>query len=188
MILQEIARRHGMNYYTLSSYSIREIEALLENGKKVSDSLLQKRQDSTFCIYSYGEKDSKNYVYGKESRKLFDMIMEKSLGEFVCGIVASKSKNRIVSGKVKIVVDPKNEKFKSSEILVTSMTRVEFVPLMRRAKAIITNEGGMACHAAIVSRELGIPAIIGTKNATRILRDGDQVEMDMKTGEIKILK
>ena len=72
-------------------------------------------------------------------------------------------------------------------ILVTSMTRVEFVPLMRKAKAIITNEGGIACHAAIVSRELNIPCIIGTKVATDRLKDGDKVGLDLKNGEIKLL-
>jgi len=60
------------------------------------------------------------------------------------------------------------------------------MPLMRKACAIITNEGGLACHAAIISRELGLPAIIGTRNATNVLKNGDEIEMNMKTGEIKI--
>lgn len=59
---------------------------------------------------------------------------------------------------------------------------------MRKAGAIITNEGGLACHAAIVSRKLGVPAIIGTKNATQVLSDGDEVEMDLKTGEVRVVK
>lgn len=59
---------------------------------------------------------------------------------------------------------------------------------MRKAGAIITNEGGLACHAAIVSRELGVPAIIGTKNATNVLNDGDEVEMDLKTGEVRVVE
>jgi pyruvate,water dikinase len=68
------------------------------------------------------------------------------------------------------------------------MTRVEFVPLMKKAKAIITNEGGIACHAAIVSRELGLPCIIGTKNATRVLKDGDEIEMDLEKGVVKKIR
>jgi pyruvate,water dikinase len=67
------------------------------------------------------------------------------------------------------------------------MTRVEFVPLMRLSKAIITDEGGLACHAAIVSREMGLPAIIGTKIATKILKDGDLVEIDANNGIVTIL-
>ncbi len=187
-MLKEIAKRHKIDYYMLSFYSTKEIEELLDSGKKVSKSLLQKRQGSVFCIYNYGNINKKNYIYGKEGKKLFDIIAKKFLSNFVSGVVASKSKEKIVFGRVRIIINPKNEKFKSGEILVTSMTRIEFVPLMRNAKAIITNEGGMACHAAIVSRELGIPAIIGTKNATQILKDGDQVEMNMQTGEIRIIK
>ncbi len=71
------------------------------------------------------------------------------------------------------------------DILVTTMTRPDFMQLMRKAKAVVTDEGGIICHAAIVSRELGIPCIIGTKNATKILNTGDQIEMDLKTGIIK---
>jgi len=68
------------------------------------------------------------------------------------------------------------------------MTLPEFMPLMRRAKAVVTDEGGLTCHAAIVSRELGIPCIISTKNATKILKNGDQIEMDLSTGLIQIRK
>ena len=59
---------------------------------------------------------------------------------------------------------------------------------MRRAKAIITDEGGLTCHAAIISRELGIPCIIGTKIATKVLKDGDMVEVDANKGIVKKIK
>ncbi|PIP75995.1 hypothetical protein COW86_00610 [Candidatus Kuenenbacteria bacterium CG22_combo_CG10-13_8_21_14_all_39_9] len=85
-------------------------------------------------------------------------------------------------------MDVNRENFQSGTILVTSMTRPEFMPLMRRAKAVVTDEGGLTCHAAIVSRELGIPCIISTKNATKILKNGDQIEMDLSTGLIQIRK
>jgi pyruvate,water dikinase len=77
--------------------------------------------------------------------------------------------------------------FQEGEILVTGMTRPEFVPLMRRAAAIVTDEGGITCHAAIVSRELNKPCIIGTKFATHILKDGDEVLVDANQGIITIL-
>lgn len=79
-------------------------------------------------------------------------------------------------------------KFKRGEILVTAMTRPEFLPLMRKAKAIITDEGGITSHAAIVSRELGIPCVIGTRTATRILKDGDLVKVDGAVGKVVVLK
>ena len=68
------------------------------------------------------------------------------------------------------------------------MTRPEFVPLMKKAGGIITNEGGITSHAAIISRELGIPCIIGTKIATKVLHDGDLVEVDADNGVVRILE
>ena len=78
-------------------------------------------------------------------------------------------------------------KFNDNEILVASMTRPEYVPLMKKAKAIITDEGGITCHAAVVSRELKVPCIIGTQIATTKLSDGDFVEVDADNGIVRIL-
>jgi pyruvate,water dikinase len=68
------------------------------------------------------------------------------------------------------------------EVLVTHMTAPDWVPLMRRAAAIVTDSGGMTCHAAIVSRELGIPCVVGTSEATKVLRDGEVVTVDAGAG------
>ncbi len=77
---------------------------------------------------------------------------------------------------------------KKDYILVISMTRPEFIPYLKNCKAIITDEGGITCHAAIVSRELKIPCIIGTKIATQVLQDGDLVEVDADRGVVRIIK
>lgn len=77
---------------------------------------------------------------------------------------------------------------KKNYILVTPMTRPEIVPFIKGAKAIITDEGGITCHAAIVARELKKPCIIGAKIATQVLQDGDDVEVDANRGVVKILK
>lgn len=79
-------------------------------------------------------------------------------------------------------------KVKKGDILVSSMTRPEFMPAIKKAAAIVTDEGGITCHAAIVARELGIPAIIGTKIATKVLKDGDMVAVRANHGLIKILE
>ena len=73
-------------------------------------------------------------------------------------------------------------KVKPGDILVASMTIPEFVPAMERAAAFVTNEGGILCHAAIIAREMKKPCIIGTKIATRALRDGDIVEVNADKG------
>jgi pyruvate,water dikinase len=67
------------------------------------------------------------------------------------------------------------------------MTRPEFVPLMKKAAGIVTDEGGITCHAAIISRELGKPCIIGTQTATQIIKDGDLVEVRANHGTVRIL-
>lgn len=99
------------------------------------------------------------------------------------GIVASKG---VARGKVKIVITIEDlKKVKKGDILVADETDPDFLPAMRKAKAIITDMGGLLCHAAIVSRELGIPCITGTKIATKILRDGDLVEVDARKGIVR---
>jgi pyruvate,water dikinase len=76
------------------------------------------------------------------------------------------------------------EKLKPGEILVTSMTTPDMVPAMSRAAGIVTDEGGMTCHAAIVSRELGVPCIVGTREATKLVADGSEITVDGKTGVV----
>ncbi|HET7591006.1 MAG TPA: phosphoenolpyruvate synthase [Solirubrobacterales bacterium] len=73
---------------------------------------------------------------------------------------------------------------RDGEVLVTHMTAPDWVPLMRRAAAIVTDSGGMTCHAAIVSRELGIPCVVGTGEATKVLRDGEVVTVDAGAGVV----
>ena len=68
------------------------------------------------------------------------------------------------------------------------MTSIKFTPYLKNVLGIITNEGGIACHAAIISRELNVPCLVGTKNATKILRNGDLVELDANNGIAKIIK
>lgn len=94
-----------------------------------------------------------------------------------------------VRGKVYKVEDPSKEgrTFPKGAILVTYMTRPDFLPLMQHAKAIVTDEGGVTSHAAIVARELKIPCVVGTRVAMRVLKDGDRVEVDAERGIVKKL-
>ncbi|MBT3298271.1 hypothetical protein HN385_05060 [archaeon] len=104
-------------------------------------------------------------------------------GDVIIGNVAFPGN---ISGKVKIIKisnDLKN--IEQNDVIVTEMTSPDYVPYLKKAAAIITDEGGITCHAAIVSRELGIPCVIGTKNATLILKTGDIVEVDAKKGIVK---
>jgi len=86
--------------------------------------------------------------------------------------------------KVAITTEDAERLIKKGDILVTTMTNPDWVPYMRMAGAIVTNDGGMTCHAAIVSRELGIPCIVGTGDATEKLETGKEYTVDAKTGVV----
>jgi pyruvate,water dikinase len=91
---------------------------------------------------------------------------------------------KIGKGKVNVIKDVSNiDDFKKGEVLVTEMTDPDWEPIMKIASAIVTNSGGRTCHAAIVSRELGIPCVVGTRNATEVLRNGKEVTVSCAEGE-----
>ena len=90
----------------------------------------------------------------------------------------------IGQGKVRVIQDFHNiEDFQDGEVLVTARTDPDWEPLMQKASALVTNQGGRVCHAAIIARELGIPAIIGTGNSTEILKTGTEITVSCAEGE-----
>jgi pyruvate,water dikinase len=92
--------------------------------------------------------------------------------------------SKIGAGKAHKIMDAKDiGQFKKGEILVTDMTDPDWVPAMKLASAIVTDEGGRTAHAAIVSRELGIPCVVGTKNATKVIKTGQPITVDCSSGE-----
>ena len=111
--------------------------------------------------------------------------LEQSSSKEIRGAIAQKG---VIRGVVRLVFTGKDmSKVQDGDILVSPMTRPEFLPAMKRAAAFVTDEGGITCHAAIVAREMKKPCVIGTKTATSILKDGDQVEVDAEKGVVKIL-
>lgn len=91
-------------------------------------------------------------------------------------------------GKVKIINSKNFNDFEEGTVLVCAMTSPDYLPLMQKSVAIITDLGGILSHAAIVARELGKPCVVGTKNATQILKENDLVEVDANRGMVKIIK
>jgi pyruvate,water dikinase len=91
----------------------------------------------------------------------------------------------VVAGRVRLITSPKDGgQLKAGEILVAPMTNPDWVPTIRRAAALVTDGGGMTCHAAIVARELRLPCIVGTRDATKVLRDGELVTVDGAAGKV----
>lgn len=185
-IRMEIARRYGYTNEQLSVFEVKDIFKLKEGiklDKKFAEEIIKEG-----IFYANRKKNIWTYYYGlkakKFARKEFFWNLE-GISE-IKGQIASVGK---VKGKVKII-HRINEisKIKKGDILVASMTRPEFISAMEKAAAIITDEGGVTSHAAIISRELEIPCIIGTKIATKVLKDGDVVEVDANSGIVRVLK
>lgn len=118
-----------------------------------------------------------------------DVVFEKEIVDPNVGEIKGKTAYPgLVKGCVRLVVSREQiSVLQSGEVLVTEMTNPDFVPAMKRALAVITDEGGVMCHAAIASRELRVPCIIGTKIATKVLKDGDLVEVDADRGIVKVI-
>jgi len=138
---------------------------------------------NTYCLLAprelpafLRESDHKPSIENKEKQK----------GQIkVNGVIANAG---IIRGRAKIIMGrPDFDKFRDGDIIVTAMTSVDFVSIMRRAAAFVTNEGGITSHASIVSRELNKPCIIGTKIATKVFKDGDRIEVNANKGIVRIL-
>ena len=101
------------------------------------------------------------------------------------GKIASQGK---VTGIARIVVRPEDiSKVAEGDILVAPETSPDFIVGLKRAVGVITNQGGITSHAAIVSREFGIPCLVGVDNATSIIKDGQRIELDALKGEVRSL-
>lgn len=129
-------------------------------------------------------------VIGDEIDKLHNLVVpfQKRMKEIkvIKGVAAFTGR---VRGIARVILDSQDaHELRSQEVLVTAMTNPKFVPAMKKSAAIITNEGGILCHAAIMSREFRKPCIIGTKVATDIIKTGDLVEVDANKGVVKIIK
>lgn len=121
-------------------------------------------------------------VHQKKEKKYFEEYKLLKKGKVLLEGVSIGQK--IGQGKVRLIKDLKDlGKFKKGEVLVTRMTNPDMEPIMKIAGGIITDEGGRTCHAAIISREHGIPCIVGTKKATQVLKDGKEVTLDCTQGE-----
>ncbi|UCH51264.1 MAG: phosphoenolpyruvate synthase, partial [Chloroflexota bacterium] len=114
----------------------------------------------------------------KEETRTLPKIEAKAI---LTGVAASPG---IAVGPVKIVEASQIDKVKNGDVLVAEMTTPDFVPAMKRATAIVTDRGGRTAHAAIVSRELGIPCVVGTEVATKTLSDGQEITVDGSGGEV----
>ena len=162
--------------------SDREIVALAKLGAKI-EKLYQFPQDIEWAI-----EESKLYIVQTRPITTLKMIEAEQISELAeASIILSGSPAGpgLGSGPVKIILDAANiDEVKKGYILAAEMTTPDFVPAMKRAAGIVTDRGGRTCHAAIVSRELGIPCVVGTGDATQRLKPDQIVTVDGSRGKV----
>ena len=189
-VLKKISILSGLNLVELKYLDVIEVKRMLINKNYKYWKEKAKKRISQLLYLHISDGKIMSFALGREAKTIRQKYLQKNkrVTEFR-GQVGNKSKPFITKGKVRVITNTKElYKMQNKEILVTWMTSPDFVSAMRKASAIITDEGGVTCHAAIVSRELGIPAIIGTRIATQILKDGDLVEVNTNQGIVKLLK
>lgn len=193
-LLQECARR---NYYSLAQIQAcrhSETAAILD-GKKIEAGKLNERINRYAALAKNGKPE---FFTGQAAQRIIvrvKLAIPENITEFR-GDPASAGR---ATGKVKIVpvmmakggpaaTQARIKEMKKGDILVANTTGPEMIAAFKKAGAIVANEGGINSHAAIVSRELGIPGIVNTKIATQVLKDGDIVEVDADNGIVKIIQ
>lgn len=171
---------------TFKVLTVREIERFLQKGLLPSRRILDCRFNG-YVLHEGKVIGAQSFnAFMKNHRLTIASVMAESAIQEVTGMVACQGGK--IRGRVSTIFNTEEvPRFKPQSILVTNMTSPEYLPAIKQAKAIVTDEGGLTCHAAIVSRELGIPCIIGTKIATQVFKDGDRVEVDATRGIVRKL-
>src|SRR3989344_5572663 len=185
-LFREIAKRIGIKREELSYLKSQEVIECLDGRISVPKKIIHSRKKG-FVLY-LNESNKLTCIHGDNISKIlksFNLFHNDENIKEIIGMVASKGK---VTGNVVIIKGIKDlSKVKQGDILVAITTHPDYVSAMKKAGAIITDEGGITSHAAIVSREFGLPCIVGTKQATKLLKDGDRIFVDAIIGKIKKL-
>lgn len=188
-LLSEVSHRLGLSRHDdyVWLYSM-EISNFLINKEVADQKLIEARK--TGCCFLSDFDGKNNHWDGPEAKIAFDFYQESRTEESAqAGLTGHGSFPGIVEGDVVVV---RNEsdlgKVKNGDIIVTHSTNINFVAYLRKVSAIITEEGGILSHASVISRELEIPCIVGTRIATKILKDGDKVLVNADTGIVTTLQ
>ena len=186
-VLGEIGARKGIPLKEMKYCLSSEIPAILSGGFERKPL----RERMARCLFYWNPDEGKaefgagRFSIDKEGEIFHSLRHEGGIVE-VSGMVASRG---VVRGRARITMSAKDAaSIEKGEVLITSMTTPDFVTAIKRAAAIVTNEGGVLCHAAVISREFGIPCIVGSRIATRVFRTGDLIEVDGNLGIVRKIK
>ncbi len=194
-IFKEISNRTDIIVEDLIMLDDKEILHILKNqgimGKEIKN-VIKNRKDGFAMIWINGKVQT---VFGNESLELQAEIArtykslnaeeEKSDRKIILGSIANKGKVRGIARVLNTYQDI--YKVEKGDIIVATMTTPDYVSAMEKAAGFITDEGGITCHAAIISREFNVPCIVCTLNGTKEIKDGQMIELDAYTGKVYIL-
>ncbi len=183
----ELAKRVGCKKQDIFFLTSPEIIDLLRRHKTADKKLLVERKKGYLLFTNGNDCFLYSGKFLSQAKRGIKLIKHKNEEE---GIIKGQAAYPgIILGKARVIKDKKDfHLVKQGEILVTPSTTPDYVPILKKVKAIVTDEGGVLSHASVISRELKIPCVIGTKNATKIIKTGDLVEVNASLGIIKILK
>ncbi len=178
-IIREIARRLHITAKEVNFLMPEEILKALRDGRVDRSQIKKRMEGSIYDLRAHGYE----ILVGQKARKLLHMVqVQRTYKEEkrVHGIGAFPGR---VKGIVRVINHLKElQKFRKGEIFIGQATSPEFIPVFKKARAVITNEGGLTSHAAIVSREMQVPCIVGTGYATKVFTTGDKIEVDATKG------
>lgn len=188
--LEQFEHRFGQERENLFWLRSQELREYIHDPKEVERMAADRRAGAAIVATN----EAVEIWGGEQGRSLVDRFWNVSSGaagedDELRGVVASfgRQKEKVIRGVARVVMQAGAQvQFNDGEILVAPMTSPDYLPFMRRAKAIVTDEGGLTAHAAVVSRELGVPCVVGLKVATRRIHSGDNITIHLDTGGVDL--
>ncbi len=178
-----ISEKAGLPLSIVGAMRKQEVREVLCN-KKMSINVSEFKKRLKGCVFV--KEDGKWNLYTGKKYKYWKNKVQDNFRSKIIGDIAYRG---IATGRVVIHLSwTGTTDMRKGDVLVTGMTNPQMIPFIKKASAIVTDEGGIACHAAIIARELKKPCIVGTGNATQVLQDGDLVEVDADKGVVRILE
>ncbi|MFC1723552.1 PEP-utilizing enzyme [Nanoarchaeota archaeon] len=181
--VEEVAKKLNITVKQLRFMLLEDLEDALLHNRIDTRELDERREYSVFVL----RREGTEALYKDDAKKIFQKFQTKiDAGKTeINGMCAQPGTVRGVARVLLSAAD--GDQMQEDEVLITSMTTPDFVPAMKKAGAIVTDEGGVTCHAAIVSRELGTPCVVGTKMATKFFKTGDLIEIHAASGIVRKL-
>lgn len=183
-VMKTVAKKEKYNHHYLTCLTQKEFEEYIAKQVLPNPAILKRRFAASAL---YFKNNKVQLVLGEDVKKLEKLMRREQLknkGELK-GVSAFPGD---ITGVARVVPDPFKVKiFNQGDILVTGMTRPEFLPIIHKASAIVTESGGILSHAAITAREFRKPCIVGTQIATKIIKDGQKIKVNATNGIITII-